>query len=72
MDKFELLKADTIGCMVWDIIQSLKADAEMLEDKFEKTDEYCYCQDARDLKMLVKQLERTTSQICCIIQEYRP
>lgn len=72
MRELDLLGADTIDSMVWDIMNSVKADAKMLEDKYDETDEYQYYQDAEDLRKLIGQLERVTDHICGIVREYRP
>lgn len=72
MFKPDLLGADVIDSMVWDIMNSVKADAKMLEDKYDETDEHQYYQDAEDLRKFIGQLERVTDHICGIVREHRP
>lgn len=68
----KLLSVDTIDSMVWDIMETVKADIKTLDDKYDDTDEYQYYQDARDLEKLKDKLESVTHHIRNIIQEYRP
>ena len=68
----KLLSVDTIDCMIWDIMDTVKADIKTLDDKYDDTDEYQYYQDARDLEKLNDKLESVAHHIRNIIQEYRP
>lgn len=72
MFELKLLDATAIDCKVWAIVQTLKADVEILDNKFDETDEYHYYQNAQNLEKLIERLEQVTDDICSIVKQYRP